>query len=421
MSLLTLYSRIVVVKMLKYFQKPTPSQFIWLFILAPLLLTACQSTGKTASLNPYHGHGSTALKGIIVTDFAPDGTLWRLFPTNKNIFVEHSTDLGHSFSRSFKVNPEQQKINIWAENPPIIKVSRSGRIHVLYYADENQRATTYFSYSDDQGRTFSTPILVSDEATTAMHYMDQMLVDSTGKVYFFWHDTRHGRHDPKLGSGVVSLYYTTFDSLNGRLENQKITGGICSCCRTATALAPNDKPVILARMVLETGIRDHALIRLLDNNQWSKPIQAITDDWRVDACPEHGPAISIDDQGRSHLVWFTLGEQRQGIFYAHTDDYGQHVSHPPLALGDSSQLPGHPDVLAIGNRVYLTWQQFDGQQTDIVVQHSIDRGHTWSHPKNVLSVSGRSAHPKLLRKNKKAYLIWSTEAKGLQLINITHD
>jgi len=402
-------------------KKKTLPPFIWLFILAPLLLTACQSTGKTASLEPYHGHGSTALRGIIVTDFAPDGTLWRLFPTNKNIFVEYSTDLGRSFSQSFKVNPEQQKINIWAENPPIIKISRSGRIHVLYYADEDQRATTYFSYSDDQGRTFSTPILVSDEATTAMHYMDQMLVDSTGKVYFFWHDTRHGRHDPKLGSGVVSLYYTTFDSLNGRLENQKITGGICSCCRTATALAPNDKPVILARMVLEKGIRDHALIRLLDNNQWSKPIQAITDDWRVDACPEHGPAISIDDQGRSHLVWFTLGEQRQGIFYAHTDDYGHHVSHPPLALGDSSQLPGHPDVLAIGNRVYLTWQQFDGQQTDIVVQHSIDRGHTWSHPKNVLSVSGRSAHPKLLRKNKEAYLIWSTEAKGLQLINITHD
>ena len=402
-------------------KKKTLPPFIWLFILAPLLLTACQSTGKKASLTPYHGHGSTALRGIIVTDFAPDGTLWRLFPTNKNIFVEYSTDLGRSFSQSFKVNPEQQKINIWAENPPIIKISRSGRIHVLYYADEDQRATTYFSYSDDQGRTFSTPILVSDEATTAMHYMDQMLVDSTGKVYFFWHDTRHGRHDPKLGSGVVSLYYTTFDSLNGRLENQKITGGICSCCRTATALAPNDKPVILARMVLENGIRDHALIRLLDNNQWSKPIQAITDDWRVDACPEHGPAISIDDQGRSHLVWFTLGEQRQGIFYAHTDDYGHHVSHPPLALGDSSQLPGHPDVLAIGNRVYLTWQQFDGQQTDIVVQHSIDRGHTWSHPKNVLSVSGRSAHPKLLRKNQKAYLIWSTEAKGLQLINITHD
>ncbi|HIL40308.1 MAG TPA: hypothetical protein EYG29_07745, partial [Methylococcales bacterium] len=111
-------------------KKKTLPPFIWLFILAPLLLTACQSTGKKASLEPYHGHGSTALRGIIVTDFAPDGTLWRLFPTNKNIFVEYSTDLGRSFSQSFKVNPEQQKINIWAENPPIIKVSRSGRIHV---------------------------------------------------------------------------------------------------------------------------------------------------------------------------------------------------------------------------------------------------------------------------------------------------
>jgi hypothetical protein len=160
---------------------------------------------------------------------------------------------------------------------------------------------------------------------------------------------------------------------------------------------------------------------LLDNNQWSKPIQAITDDWRVDACPEHGPAISIDDQGRSHLVWFTLGEQRQGIFYAHTDDYGHHVSHPPLALGDPSQLPGHPAVLAIGNRVYLAWQEFDGEQTHIVVQHSDDRGASWSHRKQVLSAPGRTAHPQLIQQNDNAYLIWSSEGKGLQLLAINND
>jgi len=389
-------------------------------VLTSLFLTACQSPSKVTLLNNSHGHESHALKGIIPTTFGPDGTLWRLFPTEKNIFVEYSTDLGRSFSQPFKVNPDEQKINIWAENPPIIKVSHSGRIHVLYYADENQRATTYFSYSDDQGRTFSSPILVSDEATTAMHYMDQMLIDSKGKVYFLWHDTRHGRHDSKLGSGVVSLYYTTFDSQKGLLENRKIAGGICSCCRTATALAPNDKPVILARMVLNKGIRDHALIRLLDDHQWSKPIQSIVDDWRVDACPEHGPALAIDNQGRSHLVWFTLGKQRKGIFYAQTDDYGHHISHPPLALGNPEQLPGHPDVLAIGNEVYLVWEEFDGDQTYVMVQISIDRGKTWSKPKQALSATGRTAHPQVIENNNNAYLVWSSEDKGLQLTTINN-
>ena len=89
-------------------------------VLTSLFLTACQSPSKVTLLNNSHGHESHALKGIIPTTFGPDGTLWRLFPTEKNIFVEYSTDLGRSFSQPFKVNPDEQKMNIWAENPPII-------------------------------------------------------------------------------------------------------------------------------------------------------------------------------------------------------------------------------------------------------------------------------------------------------------
>ena len=117
------------------------------------------------------------IKNTLAVTFAPDGTLWRLLPAHDYVYLDYSKDLGKSYSTPVKINPQAQKISAWPENPPAILVTTSGRILVLYYADEQQKSTSYFSYSDDQGKTFSTPALISDHATTDMHYMDKMLLD----------------------------------------------------------------------------------------------------------------------------------------------------------------------------------------------------------------------------------------------------
>ncbi|MGR8979529.1 MAG: sialidase family protein [Gammaproteobacteria bacterium] len=364
--------------------------------------------------------GDQALNSSIAVSVAPDGRLWRLIPTEYAMFVDSSMDYGKSYAKAVKINPADQAISAWPENPPVITVSRSGRIYVLYYTDEKQKTTAYFSYSTDNGQTFSKPVLVSDQAETARHYMARMLVDRNDKVSIFWHDTRSAQQQREFqaGKNALSLYYAETDKpASAEFPNRFISDGICSCCRTAIAFSPEEKPVILARLVFPGEIRDHGLIMKDAGGQWTKPRRVTFDDWKIDACPEHGPALAIDNRNRAHMTWFTLGDKNQGVFYAHTDDYGKTVSGPK-ALGNESRLPSHPDVAVAGARVALAWREFDGETTHIVIKQSNDRGTTWSEDKKILSSTADSSHPRLIGYDGRIFLSWTSADAGHHFIEI---
>ena len=386
-------------------------------IISIFTFIGCQTA--THSGNDVVDNFSYEIIGLSVAlDFGPDGRLWRLIPTEDNVYVDYSTDLGLTYSQPVRVNKVAQEINAWPENPPVIAVSKSGRIHVLYYADEEQKATTFFSFSDDYGLTFSDPVVVSDHARTDMHYMDKMLVNDDNKVYLFWHDMRHQNHNKDVGAGVLSLYFTTTDlPESGEFINRKISDGICSCCRTAADFSPEGLPVVLARMVFTDQTRDHALIEMEKNNVWSKPQRITQDQWQIEACPEHGPALSIDDKGRSHLAWFTLGEKRQGIFYADTDDFGK-ITTAPMQLGNSKYLPSHPDVKAAGKHVVLAWKEYDGSEASIIVKKSDDRGKTWQQDQKMMVSSAKSGHPVLISNGERIFISWTNEDQGHQFIEV---
>ena len=397
---------------LKMFSKPSVSTFFLIFLS---ILPACQTENNSPVANgiPY-----PVLRSTVAVSFAPDGRLWRLTPTSEAVFVDYSDDKGQTYSQAVQVNPESQKISAWPENPPAIAVSQSGRITLLYYADEQQKSTSFFSYSDDGGKTFSQPALISDHADTAMHYMDNMLIDNKETVHLFWHDRRHELYDAQQGSGVLSLYYSVAKKQNAsQFDNQFVSSGICSCCRTATAFDPNNNPVVLVRMVFADGVRDHALLRMNADKQWLKAKRITHDNWKIEACPEHGPAVAIDKLHRSHLTWFTLGDTRRGIYYAQTDDYGQTVSNP-LALGNLNRLPSHPDVLALKERVILTWKEFDGETSSIHIQESSNRGQSWSTAKTILTSATENGHPKLLSNSHGIFLSWVSKDKGHQIVKL---
>ncbi len=391
-----------------------------LFLFALLLLSGCQTTANnisTAKNQPFQ-----ILSATVTANFAPDGRLWRLIPTEHAVYVDFSDDNGKTYQHPIRINPVDQKISAWPENPPALEISSSGRINVLYYADEEQNSTSFFSYSDDNGQTFSPPALVSNQAQSAMHYMDKMLVDKNDKLYLFWHDTRHDSHQKdhqhNKDSGVLSLYYSIKPpSDQSQFSNHFLSAGICSCCRTATAFTASGEPVILARMVYPDGIRDHALIRMNADGSWLKSQRVTHDDWAIEACPEHGPALTIDNQNRTHLTWFTLGQQRQGIFYTQTDDYGKTVSQP-LALGNSKYIPSHPDVISLNHRVMLVWKEFDGEKTTLHAKESLDRGNTWTDKATELSSESKSGHPKLISNNKDIFVSWTSSEKGHQIIKL---
>jgi len=357
------------------------------------------------------------IKNTLAVSFAPDGTLWRLLPAKDFVYLDYSKDLGKTFSLSVKVNQQAQKISAWPENPPAILVTISGRVLVLYYADEQQKSTSYFSYSDDQGKTFSTPILISDHAATDMHYMDKMLLDKMENVHFFWHDRRDKAENSTL-SGSISLYHAQTNSMgSGEFKNELITHSVCSCCRTAISLSAQGDPVLLLRKAFPDGARDHVLLSKKSATEWGNVKRISDDHWVIDACPEHGPALAIDKLGRSHMTWFSLGDKRQGIFYAQTDDYAESISKP-IPLGNSEFLASHPDVIVTGQRVVLAWTEYNGSETILYSQQSDNRGELWQLAKKIVTSTDSVGYPKLLSHNGGVFISWITKKEGHQIIEV---
>ncbi|MGH8509393.1 MAG: exo-alpha-sialidase, partial [Gammaproteobacteria bacterium] len=253
---------------------------------------------------------------------------------------------------------------------------------------------------------FSAPRPLSTPGADVEHSMVKLAV-SGDRVYLFWYETRgHG--------GKTSLFYTAADQLDGLSAPQRrIAGAMCECCRLALDFDPQGRPVLLARVIFPGSIRDHALLTV-------EPMSShrVTDDgWRLDACPKHGPALSIAEDGRFHIAWFTQGDKRQGLFYAHSDNGGQDFS-PPLGFGKLDLLAEHADVLALGDRVVLAWKEFDGHKTRLFAMQSHDRGTRWSGATSIGESNAESDHPDLLTDGQRIFVSWSALDHGYKLIPI---
>ena len=138
------------------------------------------------------------------------------------------------------------------------------------------------------------------------------------------------------------------------------------------------------------------------------------DNWEVEACPHHGPALSISGDAY-HMTWFNHGTLRSGLFYARSMDGGKSFSIP-LSLGNSTRQPGHAAVLSKGNNVYLAWKEFDGEVTTIYVMRSTDGGASWGEVQQIADTRDVSDHPLLIADKEQVYLSWSSKLEGFRLI-----
>lgn len=352
----------------------------------------------------------------VSTAFGPDGRLWRLVPTQSFVEVDFSTDLGNSFSKAVRVNPRKQKIRASSEDRPGIAVAPSGRIFVLYFAEAKKPWTTYLSYSDD-GKNFVAPVKTSSYADRAKHYQDQLFIDTAGDLQVFWIDERNIESRNGMGGALYSGGLRSGSW--GDLPNRQVFEPMCECCRLALDTNPDGDTILLGRMVFEDRVRDLGLLRIGADPAANpiNPVRVTDDDWEINACPEHGPALSIDAGGRYHVAWFTLGIERRGLFYAYSDDNGP-ITSVPVQLGNQNALPGHADVLADQDRVALVWKEFDGQQTSVVGMISPDRGQSWSAAMRLASSESAADYPFLLNEGGNFYVSWFAEDIGYRLIRL---
>lgn len=394
-----------------------PRRVATLFVLFPMLAIAAPDSGVHGSAAEHQAHARLSLATGVAFD--KNGRLWRVATEEQYLIVRYSDDKGRHFSFPVRVNTAPERIAADGENRPTIAFSTSGEIYVSWTQSLEQAYAGHirFSRSRDGGRTFSAPITVNDNRDPISHRFQAMTVDPRGNIHLAWLDRRDQSAAKARGenyAGIAVYHAVSSDQGSSFSANDRIADHSCECCRIALALDTDGTPVIFWRHVFGDNIRDHALQRLDGKSALTRVSR---DDWAVDACPHHGPSLSIGADGVYHLAWFTGAAGRTGLYYSRTIDRGGHFSSP-MKFGNSEVQAAHPQVLSLGQDVWLAWKEFDGRDAVVRSMHSADAGRSWSAAVTLATASGASDHPLLITDGANIYLSWYAAKEGYRLIEI---
>jgi hypothetical protein len=373
---------------------------------------------STASAQHQHAKPGAAPEAFTAAPaFAADGTLWLVRPMVDRVAVLRSSDLGKTFSSPVMVTPEPMNLDWGPDARARIAVDPKGGLVVTFgiFQDKNFNGRAYFARSTDGGATFTRPRPITSDTTSQR--FEVAGVDPAGRVFAAWLDKRNiakARAAGRAYPGAALAY--AWENGEADFGNTSIAlDNTCECCRLGVAFAGAARPAVVFRNIFPGSVRDHGVITFRDPAT-PGPVQRVSvDDWKIEACPHHGPSLAIAPDGSYHVAWFTDGAARKGLFYARADSADAAYSAPrPLSKPDHQ--PSRPYLLANGAALHLVWKEFDGNKVVVRWQVSHDSGRNWSDARTVAETEDASDHPLLVADRLHTYLSWLTKNEGYRLI-----
>ena len=388
-----------------------------------------------AALAAHETHGADAPKaaatkpararsGLSVgTAVAPDGLLWVVgLDRQGGLFVQTAADSGGQWSDPRLLDIGGDKVAADGENRPKIAFGPDNRV-VISYTQPLARPYTgeiRMLRSEDGGASFSPPFTVHQDRQVITHRFESLAFDARGVLHTVWIDkrdqvqaAREAGGESRRGDYRGAAIYRNESRDAGRSfgPDLKLADHSCECCRIALAPTPDGGIAAMWRHVFAPNIRDHAFAVLGDAA--AHPVRASADDWKLDACPHHGPGLTPAAGGGYHAVWFGEKAGRAAVRYGRLAADGQ-------PRGEVRELPDtraeHADVLATGPRVAIAWRSFDGERTRLRAWLSADDGTSFIQ-RELASSNDENDHPRLLATPAGMRVLWRT-AKEIHVLPI---
>lgn len=369
--------------------------------------------GAQAAAKPRSDLGASAAFDPQVKD------LWTVYKDGGHVMLRRSADFGRTWADAQPVNQVPEEIAADGDARPKLALGRSGEVYVTWTTPLSKPHTgnIRFARSVDKGQSFSAPVTLNTDRQEITHRFDAITVNRNGQVFVAWVDKRDlvaaEKASGKDAYRGAAVYYAISDDRGASFRGDyKLADHSCECCRIG--LLPTDDGSVLAmwRHVFEPNIRDHALARIDANGEIGKVRRATFDDWRVDACPHQGPSIAGEKGGPLHAVWFTQGDQRNGVFYGRL---GEGAVEGLRQIGGDTAA--HADVAVAGKQVAVAWKEFDGERTQLQAIVSKDGGKTWSEHR-LAATEGASGQPSVLTRDNRFYVFWHTRQQPLSVVAI---
>jgi hypothetical protein len=354
---------------------------------------------------PSHGMSGAARSELGASAaFDGDGKLWAVYKEGAHVMWRRSGDSGRTWSSPQAVNVQAEPVAADGDSRPKIATGPGGEVYVTWTQPRAKPYTGFvrFARSTDGGKSFAPPITVHADRQEITHRFDAITVTREGKVFIAWIDKREGD---------AGVYYALSDDRGASFRGDyRVAPHSCECCRIALVPQADGTVLALWRHVFEPNIRDHAWAQLRADGTVGEVKRATFDDWKIDACPHHGPSLAKDAAGRMHAVWYSGAPGREGVFYGRLRDGG--VDGQRRVGGDGA---AHADLAIAGQRVAIAWKEFDGQRTALRALRSDDGGVTWRETQLGAS-EGPTDQPKVLLRGDTFHVFWNTREQPLRTV-----
>lgn len=352
--------------------------------------------------------------------FSQDGTLWLAWMAGGQVSVASSRDGGHTLSVPVQITQGKLALDWGPDARPKIALDRKGEIAVTFstFRDKAFNGEVFYSRSTDGGKTFAAPRPITDN--TESQRFEALAFDTDGTLFAAWLDKRNRVPIQRAGKkydGAALFFATSKDGGATYSQAKMAVDNTCECCRLGLAFDPSGHPVVVFRNIFEGSIRDHAIVTFTDQGSPGDVHRVSEDDWQIEACPHQGPSLSISPNGTYHVVWYTNGKVRKGLFYAQSRDGGKTFSQP-MPIGQFDKGPSRPYLIAGAKEAAIVWKEFDGKRTSVNLMTSADDGKSWSPSRVIATTSDASDHPLLVSDGRQTYLSWMTRADGYRLQSI---
>lgn len=268
--------------------------------------------------------------------------------------------------------------------------------------------------SDDDGRSWSEPMLVNNDGTPTEHGFVSMWPASGDSVGIAWLDGREtagGSHADHTGGGMMTLRSARFDSQLARSGETVLDSSTCDCCQTDTALTDRG-PLLVYRDRTAAEIRDIAVTRLEDG-QWSTSALVHADNWTMPACPVNGPAIDARDN-EVLVGWYTAAGGTPTVKLARSSDAGDRFA-APITIETGNAVQGRVDVALGTDAAWVLWtREDDGGQSLQLARYTQDLSRELQRIE-IARLQGRgrgTGFPQLVLSNGVAHVAWTDVVDG---------
>jgi hypothetical protein len=316
-----------------------------------------------------------------------------------NMFIQRSDDGGKTFSAPVRVNNKEGDGNLSAQwSAPALAVGPKGEVYAAWYHNENPDPAKYpwgitslqFTRSLDGGKIFEPARDPTPNDPIGERSYPYMVVSKDNHIYISYLNLDYSKDKDVSGTPSFMRVVSSMDGGKTFGESRIADKSACQCCATVAAIGPDNEVYASSRSTFQgtaskitnetrtdymghhndiVVIRDITVEHSTDNGiaqNFTEPSKVGNDNWFMNGCPDAGPGMAFDSNGRMHLAWFTGSEsasQGQGFYYTHSDDKGATFSKPvPIHLLSEKWIPPTTQYLVVdkNDNAWITFVNSEG-------------------------------------------------------------